>query len=597
MTVTGWLTIVLFAVVLTACALPLGRYMARVYTGERVFLSRIFAGPEAFLYKLLRVDPKQQQDWKAYAKSLLVFSLAGWLSLYLILRTQDAFYVPHLLNPKGFHSGAWDVTFNTVSSFMTNTNWQYYGGETTMSYLSQMIGLTVQNWLSAGVGIVVAVALVRGVVAAAPRGDGAVGKGLGNFWHDLIRTIFYVLAPLSFLTAIVLVSQGVIQNFSSYLTVHTVTGLTQEIAMGPVASQEAIKMLGTNGGGFFNVNSAHPFENPTAFTNFFEMLVVLVIPAALVFMYGRMAGNRRQGYAIYAAMMLMFLGAASVAYIAEAHGSPAQHAAGLHTHLIAGSTGGNMEGKEQRFGIAGSALFDVVTTVTSCGAVNSAIESFTGIGGAVPFANLSASEVIFGGVGTGLYSILLYVLLAVFIGGLMVGRTPEWLGKKLEAREIKLAGLGILITPLAALSCTALATASKAGRASISEAATGPQGFSETFYAYLSQANNNGSAFAGYTGYIQPKPGNLGAHGIKFADILGGFDMVFARYAPILFALAVAGALVGKRVSPAGLGTMRTDNPTFVVLLIGVIVLVGALTFFPALLLGPIVQGLTGHLY
>jgi K+-transporting ATPase ATPase A chain len=591
MTVAGWLTIVLFAAILTALALPVGRYMARVYTGERVFLSPIFAGPEAFLYKLLRVDPTREQDWKSYAKSLLIFSLAGWLLLYVILRTQDAPWVPHLLNPQGFHSGTWDVTFNTASSFMTNTNWQYYSGEVTMSYLSQMIGLTVQNWLSAGIGIVVAVALVRGIV-------GRSGKSLGNFWHDLVRTILYVLAPLSIFAAIVLVSQGVIQNFSDYLTAHTITGLTQTIAMGPVASQEAIKMLGTNGGGFFNTNSAHPFENPTAFTNFFEMLLVLIIPAALVFMYGRMTGNRRQGYAIYAAMMLMFLGAVSVAYIAEAHGSPAQHAAGLHTHVIAGSTGGNMEGKEQRFGIAGSALFDVVTTVTSCGAVNSALESFTGIGGAVPFANLSASEVIFGGVGTGLYSILLYVLLAVFIGGLMVGRTPEWLGKKIEAREIKLAGLGILITPLAALFCTALATASKAGRASISEVAAGtPQGFSETFYAYLSQANNNGSAFAGYTGYIEPSAGNLGAHGIKFADLLGGFDMMFARYAPILFALAVAGSLAGKRVSPVGLGTMRTDNPTFVVLLIGVIILVGALTFFPALLLGPIVQGLTGHLY
>ncbi len=320
--------------------------------------------------------------------------------------------------------------------------------------------------------------------------------------------------------------------------------------MGPVASQEAIKLLGTNGGGFFNVNSAHPFENPNGFTNFVEMLSVLVIPAALVFMYGKMSGNRRQGYAIFATMMIMFLGAAIVAYIAEAHGSPAQHAAGLHTHVFAGSTGGNLEGKEQRFGIAGSALFDVVTTVTSCGAVNSAIESFTGIGGAVPFANLSASEVIFGGVGTGLYSILLYVLLAVFIGGLMVGRTPEYLGKKIEAREIKLVVLGLLVTPLMALFSTALATASKAGRASISAAATGPQGFSETFYAYLSQANNNGSAFAGYTGYIQPNAGNLGAHGVKFADLLGGFTMLFARYAPILFALAVAGTLAGKRDQP-----------------------------------------------
>ncbi len=348
---------------------------------------------------------------------------------------------------------------------MTNTNWQFYSGETTMSYFSQMLGLTVQNWLSAGIGIVVAVALVRGIV-------GRGGTSLGNFWQDLVRTILYLLTPLSVIAALVLVSQGVIANLSTYLTVHTITGLTQTIAMGPVASQEAIKMLGTNGGGFFNTNSAHPFENPTQFTNFFEMLLVLLIPAALVFMYGRMTGNRRQGYAIYGAMMVMFLGAVCVAYIAEAHGSPAQHAAGLHTGVIHGSTGGNMEGKEQRFGIAGSALFDVVTTVTSCGAVNSAIESFTGIGGAVPFANLSASEVIFGGVGTGLYSILLYVLLAVFIGGLMVGRTPEWLGKKIEAREIKLAGLGILITPLAALFCTALASASSAGRKSISEVAT-----------------------------------------------------------------------------------------------------------------------------
>jgi potassium-transporting ATPase potassium-binding subunit len=589
-TFAGWLTIVLFAVILTALALPLGGYMAKVYTGKRVFLSPIFAGPERFLYGVLRVDPERGQDWKSYAKSLLIFSLAGWLVLYLILRTQNAFYVPSALNPLGYHSAPWNVTFNTTSSFLTNTNWQYYSGETTMSYLSQMIGLTVQNWLSAGVGIVVAVALVRGIV-------GRSGKSLGNFWQDLVRTILYVLAPIAVLAAIVLVSQGVIQNFTTYLTAHTITGLTQSIAMGPVASQEAIKMLGTNGGGFFNVNSAHPFENPSGFTNFFEMLIVLIIPAALVFMYGRMTGNRRQGYAIFGVMMVMFLGAVSVAYIAEAHGSPAQHAAGLHTQVISGSTGGNMEGKEQRFGIAGSALFDTITTVTSCGAVNSAIESFTGIGGAVPFANLSASEVIFGGVGTGLYSMLLYVLLAVFIGGLMVGRTPEWLGKKLEAREIKLAGLGILVTPLAALFCTALATASHAGRASISELGKGPQGFSETFYAYLSQANNNGSAFAGYTGFIQPNAGNVGAHGVTFADLLGGFDMIFARYVPILFALAVAGALAGKRVTPAGLGTMRTDNATFAVLLVGVVVLVGALTFFPALLLGPIVQGLTGHLY
>jgi K+-transporting ATPase ATPase A chain len=590
MTFTGWLTIVLFVGILTALAIPLGNYMAAVYTGKHTFLDRILGVPESFLYRVMRVDPARGQDWKAYAKSLIIFSLAGWLLLYIILRTQTLWSFTGL-NPQGFHSAPWNVTFNTTSSFVTNTNWQYYGGETTMSYFSQMAGLTVQNFLSAAVGIVVAVALIRGIISRS-------GKSLGNFWQDIVRTVLYVLMPLSIVVALVLVSQGVIANFTSYLSVHGISGVPQLLAMGPVAGQEAIKELGTNGGGFFNVNSAHPFENPTGFSNLVEMLAVLLIPAALVFMYGKMTGKRRQGYAIYSTMMIMFLGAVIVAYIAEAHGSPAQHAAGLHTAVVHGSTGGNLEGKEQRFGIAGSALFDVITTVTSSGAVNSSIESFTGIGGAVPFANLSASEVIFGGVGTGLYSILLYVLLAVFLGGLMVGRTPEYLGKKIEAREIKLVSLGILITPLAALFSAALATASSAGRASIDTAIShGPQAFSETLYAYLSQANNNGSAFPGYTGFIQPAAGNLGSHGVTFADLLGGFTMLFARFAPILFALAVAGSLAGKRISPPGLGTMRTDNGTFVVLLIGVIVLVGALTFFPALLLGPIVQGLTGHLY
>ncbi len=455
MTFAGWLTIFLFVVILTVLAMPLGRYMAAVYTGERAFLDRVFGAPERLLYRAVRVDPNQGQDWKAYAKSVILFSLAGWLLLYFILRTQTLWNWTGL-NPQGFHSAPWNVTFNTTSSFVTNTNWQYYSGETTMSYFSQMVGLTVQNFVSAAVGISVAVALIRGII-------GRSGKSIGNFWRDLVRTVLYVLLPISFVGALVLVFQGSIQNFSHYLLAHTVTGGSQSIAQGPVASQEAIKELGTNGGGFFNTNSAHPFENPSGFTNLVEMLLVLIIPAAIVFAYGRMAGKRRQGYAIYATMMIMFLGACVVAYIAEAHGSPAQHAAGLHTGVIHGSTGGNMEGKEQRFGIAGSALFDVVTTVTSCGAVNSAIESFTGIGGAVPMANLSASEVIFGGVGTGLYSILMYVILAVFLGGLMVGRTPEYLGKKIEAREIKLVVLGILITPLSALFATALAVASSGG--------------------------------------------------------------------------------------------------------------------------------------
>jgi K+-transporting ATPase ATPase A chain len=590
-TFSGWLTIFIFVGLVTALAIPFGGYLAAVYTGERTWLDPIMRVPERWAYRIMRVDPTRGQNWKQYAKSLIIFSLAGWLLLYFILRTQGLWSFTGL-NPMGFHSAPWNVTFNTTSSFLTNTNWQYYGGETTMTYFSQMAGLAVQNYASAAVGIVVAVALIRGI-------SGRSGSSLGNFYQDVVRTILWILLPLSFVISLVLVSQGSIQNFSHYLSFHGIQHIAQTIAMGPVASQEAIKLLGTNGGGFFNTNSAHPFENPTGFTNFFEMLTVLLIPASLVFAYGKMVGHRRQGYAIYSTMMVMFLGAVIVCYIAEAHGSPAQHAAGLHTAVRAGSTGGNLEGKEQRFGIAGSALFDVITTVTSCGAVNSAIESFTGIGGAVPFANLSASEVIFGGVGTGLYSILLYVLLAVFLGGLMVGRTPEYLGKKIGAKEIKLVALGILITPLTALFSTALATASSAGRDSIDTAVTGagPQGFSETFYAYLSQANNNGSAFAGYTGY-DGTVGNLaGSHGISFADMLGGFSMVFARFAPILFALAVAGSLAGKRVSPAGLGTMRTDNATFVVLLIGVIILVGALTFFPALLLGPIVQGLTGHLY
>jgi K+-transporting ATPase ATPase A chain len=589
MTAGGWAQIALFVVAMLAVAVPLGNYMARVYTGEVVLLSRVFGGVERGLHRMLRVDESRGQDWKAYARSLLVFSLTGWLVLYLILRTQS---IQPWSNSAGtqFHSGTWDVTFNTVSSFVTNTNWQYYGGETTLTYFSQMVGLTVQNFVSAAVGIVVAVALIRGIASRS-------GTSLGNFWVDLIRTILYVLLPISCIAALALVSQGALQNLAHYVVATGPTGLRQTIAQGPVASQEAIKMLGTNGGGFFNVNSAHPFENPNGLTNFIEMLLVLMIPAGRVITYGKMVGSRRQGYAILATMLVLFLGGVTVAYAAEAHGSPAQHAAGLVTQARPGSTGGNLEGKEQRFGIASSALFDVVTTVTSTGAVNSSLESYTGLGGAVPFANLSASEVIFGGVGTGLYSMLLYVLLAVFIGGLMVGRTPELLGKKIEATEIKLVSLGLLLTPLTALLSTALATGEHAGRASISANATGPQGFSETFYAYLSQANNNGSAFAGYTGYVQPNAGNLGAHGVTFADLLGGFTMILARYVPILFALAVAGALVGKRVSPGGLGTMRTDNPTFVVLLIGVIVLVGALTFFPALLLGPIVQALTGHLY
>ncbi len=582
----GWLQIAFFCAVLVACMPLVGGYMARVFTNQTVGLTRVLGPLERGIYRLLRVDVRQEQDWRGYAKSLIVVSLLFWLALYLILRTQTL----HPFNPQHMHSGTWDVTFNTVSSFLTNTNWQYYGGETTMTYFSQMAGLAVQNFVSAAVGIVVVVALIRGIVA---RRSGS--RGIGNFWQDLVRTTLYILLPLSILGALLLMSQGVIQTFSHYLGFHGLSGASGQLALGPVASQESIKELGTNGGGFFNVNSAMPFENPTTLSNFVELFLILVIPTSLTYTYGKMVGSRRQGWAIFAAMASLFVVAVAVVYMAEQHGAVAQHLAGVNTHAIAGSTGGNMEGKEQRFGIANSGLWAAVTTVTSCGAVNAAMESLTGIGGLVPLANLSASETIFGGVGTGLYSMLLYVILAVFIGGLMVGRTPEYLGKKIEAREIKLTSIGVLFTPIAVLIGTALATGTKYGAPSVY--AEGPQGFSESLYAYMSQANNNGSAFAGYTGYVQPNGTNVGAHGITFADLLGGLTMMTARYVPILIVLAVAGSLVHKKVAPAGLGTMRTDNPTFVVLLVGVVVLVGALTFFPALLLGPVVQGLTNQVF
>jgi len=564
----GWLQIVLFCAVFTAIVPLLGGYMARVFSGERVLLTPVLGPLERGIYRVLRVDRERSMSWKAYAGTLIVFSGLFWLALYLILRTQTL----HPWNLDGFHSGTWDVTFNTVSSFITNTNWQFYGGETTLSFFSQMAGLAVQNFVSAAVGIVVAITLIR---AIANRRQGTAG--LGNFWVDVTRTLLYVLLPIAVVGALVLVSQGVIQSL----------GRASFGPLGPVASQEIIKELGTNGGGFFNVNAADPFENPNGLTNFIEMLAMIAIPASLTFTYGRMVGSRRQGWTIFGAMFALFAISTVVVYVAELHGTPAQHAAGIH--------GANMEGKELRFGTSGTALWTAVTTVTSTGAVNAAFESLTALGGMIPMVDLAYGESVFGGVGSGLYTMLLYALLAVFIGGLMVGRTPEFLGKKIEAREIKLVVLGLLATPLTVLLATALATATKYDAPSVF--ASGPQGFSETLYAYLSQANNNGSAFAGFTGYVQPTPGNLGAHGIAFADLLGGLSMLFARFAPIVITLGIAGALVTKRVAPAGLGTMRTDTPTFGVLLIGTVVLIGALTFFPAILLGPVVQGLTTHLF
>jgi K+-transporting ATPase ATPase A chain len=575
--VQGFLQIAIFCALIVAVVPLLGGHMARVFRGERTFIDPVAAPMERFTYRLLRIDPERGQDWKVYARSVLLFSLAGWLVLFLILRTQTL----HPFNPESFHSGTWDLSFNTASSFVTNTNWQFYGGETTLSYFSQMAGLTVQNFVSAATGIAVAIALIRGIMARR-----SATPTLGNFWQDLVRATFYILLPISIVGAVLLVSQGVLQTLGG-----TVAGL----ARGPVASQEAIKELGTNGGGFFNVNSAYPFENPTGLSNLIELFLILCIPASLTYTYGRMVGSRRQGWALFSAMSVLFIASVVVVYIAEMHGTPAQHAAGVHTGIVDGSTGGNLEGKDQRFGIANSALWTAVTTVTSCGAVNAALESLTGIGGLVPMVDLGYGESVFGGVGTGLYTMLLYVLLAVFIGGLMVGRTPEFLGKKVEAREIKLVALGVLVTPLAVLLSTGVAMATKYGKPSIF--ASGPQGFSESLYAYMSQANNNGSAFAGYTGYYQPNPGNIGAHGITFADLLGGVTMLGARFAPIVLVLAVAGTLAGKRVAPQGLGTLRTDTPTFVALLGGTVVLIGALTFFPALLLGPVVQGMTDRLF
>ncbi|MEN3312150.1 MAG: potassium-transporting ATPase potassium-binding subunit, partial [Actinomycetota bacterium] len=471
----GWFQIILFCAVLLAIVPLLGGYMARVFTGERVFLSPVLGPLERLTYRVLRVDPRVSQGWKSYAGTLLIFSGLFWLALYLILRTQTL----HPWNPGGFHSGTWDLTFNTASSFITNTNWQYYGGETTLSYFSQMAGLAVQNFVSGAVGIVVAVALIRAIASRHRESE-----ALGNFWQDLTRTLLYVLLPISVIGALVLASQGVVQTL----------GTEGPLAVGPVASQEIIKVLGTNGGGFFNVNSAYPFENPNGLTNFIEMLAMLSIPASLTYTYGRMVGSRRQGWTIFSAMFALFAVSVVVIYAAERHGTPAQHAAGV--------VGANLEGKDLRFGTAGSSLWTVISTVTSTGAVNSALESLTGIGGLVPMANMGYGESVFGGVGTGLYTMLLYVLLAVFLGGLMVGRTPEYLGKKIEAREIKLIVLGLLVTPLAVLLATSLATATDYGAASVY--ASGPQGFSESLYAYLSQANNNGSAFAGYTGYFQP---------------------------------------------------------------------------------------------
>jgi potassium-transporting ATPase potassium-binding subunit len=550
MTAAGWIEIALYIAILTAITPLLGGYMTRVYRGE----IRIGIVERA----IVALGGDREQDWKAYAKSVLISSAVFFGLLYLILRTQGI----HPWNPKGLDSAPYDVAFNTTASFVTNTNWQYYAGETTMSNFSQMAGLAVQNFVSAAVGISVAIAFIRGLASRS-------GRSLGNYYSDLIKTLVYVLLPISVVVGLFLVSQGVIQSLTA----------------GPVASQEVIKELGTNGGGFFNVNSAHPFENPTWLSNFVELLLILAIPAALTSVYGRMVGNRRQGWAIYAAMLSLLIVAVVVVALAENGSTPAMDAAGV--------SGINMEGKEQRFGVASTALWVVVTTAASCGAVNGAMESLSGIGGLVPMAEMQTGEVIFGGVGSGLYGMLMFVILGVFLSGLMVGRTPEFLGKKIEAREVKLTVFGTIGVPMLVLVTSALAIATTYGQKSIFN--SGPQGWSETLYAYTSQGNNNGSAFAGYTGFLQPADAE--PFGITFANVLGGLAMIGGRFLPLLVALAIAGSLVNKRVAPAGAGTFRTDSPTFVFVLVGVVLIVALLTFVPALLLGPVVQGLTDQLF
>jgi K+-transporting ATPase ATPase A chain len=563
MTAIGWVQILVFFATIVVVTKPLGVYMFRVFEGERQPLPRVLGGFERFLYRLSGVDPKKEQNWKQYTFALLVFSLLGLVVTYLIQRAQA--HLP--FNPQHFGGVEHALAFNTAASFTTNTNWQAYSGESTMSYLTQMAGLAWHNFTSAAAGVCVALALGRGF-ARRPGPDGS--KTLGNFWVDLIRGIVYVFLPLSIILALILVSQGAIQNLSPYLDVTTLEGGKQTIALGPVASQEAIKQLGTNGGGFFNANAAHPFENPTPFTNWLSLWMIFAVPSALTYTYGRMARDQRHGWAIWGAMAILFFAGVAVAYPAEAHGNPALSGLGVE------QTMGNMEGKEARFGVAVSALYATVTTDASCGAVNSMHDSFTPIGGLVPLANIQLSEVVFGGTGAGLYGMLIYVVLTVFIAGLMVGRTPEYLGKKIESREMKLAMLYVLIFPLIVLGFSAWSAVKPYGVSSLNN--NGPRGLMEILYAYSSGAGNNGSAYAG-----------LNAN-TPWYNVTLGLDMLAGRFLMIVPALGIAGSMVGKKVVPPSSGTFPTNGSTFAVLLVSVVIIVGALTFFPALSLGNIVE-------
>jgi K+-transporting ATPase ATPase A chain len=562
-TTNGWLQIGIFALLVLLLTKPVGLWLFRVFESRARPLPRLLGPVERLLFRLCGVDPEKEQDWKGYAVSVLVFSAMGVLVTYALLRLQGA--LPG--NPNGLGAVGPDLAWSTAVSFATNTNWQSYSGESTMSYLAQMAGLAWHNFTSAAAGIGVALALARGLTRRGGPGGPAT---LGNFWADLVRATLYVLLPLSFLVALFLVSQGVVQTLAPNLEVQTLEHARQVIALGPVASQEAIKMLGTNGGGFFNANSAHPFENPTPLVNLVQMLLIFLVPAGLTFTYGRMARDTRQGWALFAAMAALFLVGVAVAYGAESHPNPAL--AGLGVDQAAG----NLEGKETRFGVAGSALFATVTTDASCGAVNAMHDSFTPIGGLVPMVNMQLGEVVFGGVGAGLYGMLVMAILTVFLAGLMVGRTPEYLGKKVEGREMKYAVLYILVFPVAVLVLSGWAAVASYGTTALGNA--GPHGLSELLYAFTSGAANNGSAFAG-----------LGAN-TPFWNLALGADMLLGRFFMIVPALAIAGAMVRKKSVPPGPGTFPTGGPTFVLLLVSVILVVGALTFFPALSLGPVLE-------
>src|SRR5665213_1381711 len=567
MTTNAILQLAAYLVVLVLITKPMGMLLTRVFNNERTFLTPIFGPIERLIYRICRIDPNTEMKWTGYCAALLIFSAVSAVVLYGILRLQQ--FLPW--NPQGFGAVAPDLSFNTAISFTTNTNWQAYSGETTMSYFTQMAGLAFHNFASAAVGIAIAVAVVRGLVRASVQ-------TIGNFWADLVRCTLYILLPISIVAGLAFVACGMIQNLSPYVTATTLEGAKQVIAMGPVASQEAIKILGTNGGGFFNANSAHPFENPSALTNFLQVILIFLIPSGLTYMFGRMAKDQKQGWAIWCAMTFLFLAGLVTCYAVEQSGNPIVGSLGIERAATATQSGGNMEGKEERFGIAQSALFATITTDASCGAVNSMHESFTPIGGMVPLFNIMLGEVVFGGVGSGLYGMLVFVLLAVFIAGLMVGRTPEYLGKKIESKEVKLAMLALLSLIFMILGFTAWAVVNPVALKSLAN--NGPHGLTEILYAYTSAAGNNGSAFAGLNANTQ------------FFNITLAIAMLFGRFFVIIPILAVAGNMARKTPVAPSTGTFLTNTPLFGTLLVLVILLIGGLTFFPALSLGPILEHL-----